>query len=401
MAPFRRKKKKESNYTQKTTVQTRPANDISLYSMFGYSPTTEATNSLYEAMRGTIPIIDAAFEKTKRLIGGFSFSCENKQAEESLNRFSKIVKVGPVSMGFENFISCYFDSLLMYGNAVGEIVLNSDGTIAGLYNSNIRDILVVPDDINPLNAKVCAKDNAGMPTTPSNPELITFTALNPKPGKLNGQSILNSLPFVSTILLKVYNAIGQNFDRIGNIRFAVTYKPGNNSMDKAYAKERAEQIAKEWSEGMAASRCGDIRDFVAVGDVDIKVIGAENQIIDCNIPAKQMIEQIIAKMSIPPFMLGLSWSTTERMSKQQADALTNELSYYRRLLNPVIMKIAIAYLRTEGYLDIPKINWDVLSFNDEILEAQTRLYNAQAKKIELENEKQDKTQNESENKNLK
>lgn len=64
---------------------------------------------------------------------------------------------------------------------------------------------------------------------------------------------------------------------------------------------------------------------MAVGDVSIKVIGADNQWIDTEVPVRQMLEQIVAKLSIPPFMLGLSWSTTERMSKQQADGLTSEL----------------------------------------------------------------------------
>ena len=109
------------------------------------------------------------------------------------------------------------------------------------------------------------------------------------------------------------------------MRYAVTYKPSIESGDKAFAQERAMQIAKEWSDGMNATNSGEIRDFVAVGDIDIKVIGAENQVIDTNVPVRQLLEQIVAKLSIPPFLLGLNWSTTERMSKQQADILTSEL----------------------------------------------------------------------------
>ena len=36
-----------------------------------------------------------------------------------------------------------------------------------------------------------------------------------------------------------------------------------------------------------------------------------------NVPVRQLLEQLIAKLSIPPFLLGLSWSSTERMSSQQ------------------------------------------------------------------------------------
>ena len=89
-------------------------------------------------------------------------------------------------------------------------------------------------------------------------------------------------------------------------------------------------IAREWSDAMSAAEQGQIKDFIAVGDVDIRVIGADNQVIDSEVPVRQLLEQIVAKLSLPPFMLGLSWSTTERMSAQQADILTSELDYYRR-----------------------------------------------------------------------
>ena len=40
--------------------------------------------------------------------------------------------------------------------------------------------------------------------------------------------------------------------------------------------------------------------FVAVGAVDIKVIGADNQLPDSELPVREMLEQIVAKLGIPP-----------------------------------------------------------------------------------------------------
>ena len=88
----------------------------------------------------------------------------------------------------------------------------------------------------------------------------------------------------------------------------------------------AEQMAREWTAGDAGrSAPVSVRDFVAVGDVEIKVIGADGQILDSEVPVRQILEQLVAKTGLPPFLLGLSWSSTERMSKQQADLLTSEL----------------------------------------------------------------------------
>ena len=183
--------------------------------------------------------------------------------------------------------------------------------------------------------------------------------------------------------MRIYQCIGQNFDRVGNVRYAVTYKPSDSS-EMAFAKERAQQIAKEWSEGMNAMRCGEVRDFVAVGDVEIKVIGADNQIIDTEIPVRQLLEQIVAKLSVPPFLLGLTWSSTERMSSQQADILTSELEFYRRQLTPVIKQVCNTYLTLIGGAGAVSVEWDNINLQDEAVLAQARLNNAQAAKIEKE-----------------
>ena len=74
----------------------------------------------------------------------------------------------------------------------------------------------------------------------------------------------------------------------------------------------------------------------AVGDVEIKVIGAECSIPDCQVPVRLLIEQLISQTGIPPFLLGLTWSSTERMSSQQADIMTSELTALRRTLTPVV-----------------------------------------------------------------
>ena len=96
---------------------------------------------------------------------------------------------------------------------------------------------------------------------------------------------------------------------------------------------------------------------------------------------KERLEQIIAKLGIPPFLLGLSWSTTERMSKQQADILTSELTYYRRLLSPVILRICETFLRLEGFFCRPEISWNLINLQDESEMAKSLLYRAQADQI--------------------
>lgn len=73
------------------------------------------------------------------------------------------------------------------------------------------------------------------------------------------------------------------------------------------------------------------------------------------------------------------------MSTQQADILTSELEYYRRLLEPVILKIAGTYLQYNGTFCNLQIIWDNINLQDEVQLAQARLWNAQADELEQAN----------------
>ena len=135
---------------------------------------------------------------------------------------------------------------------------------------------------------------------------------------------------------------------------------------------------------MQAGRQGAVRDFVAVGDVDIKVIGADNQILDSETPVRQILEQLIARTGIPPFLLGLSWSSTERMSAQQADLLTSEITAIRRQVEPALRRIAELWLALRGYDIQVEIQWDDINLQDLVEEARAELYRAQAEKLRRE-----------------
>ena len=179
--------------------------------------------------------------------------------------------------------------------------------------------------------------------------------------------------------MKIYNTVGVNWERAGNVRYSVVCKGGEN-LDPMTAQERGNQIAQEWARAMEDGKNGMVRDFVAVGDVEIKVIGGENPILDSEVPVRQILEQLVAKTGLPPFLLGFSWSTTERMSAQQADMLTSELWAMRRNVQPVLEKICRTYLALEGMDPRVEIVWDEISLQDIAEEARAEYYRAQASK---------------------
>lgn len=377
MGIFKNKKDREPVAAQ--AVQTGAAK-MPFAELNRYVPLGVGERRLYAVLREAVPIVDSAIGKIQRLVGEFTVFCTDKNAEYALNQFLQNVQVNACQRGIMSFVGSYLEQLLTYGTAVGEIVPSvGGGSIAALYNASLDDVELKWNG-SPLKVQVCRKEPLGESTPVRYPDLVVTSALNPEPGCAQGISILRGLPFVSSILIKIYNTIGINWDRVGNVRFAVTYKPTNDAADRVYAKERAQQIASEWSRAMQAGE--GVSDFVAVGDVNIKVIGADNQILNSEIPVRQMLEQIVAKLGIPPFLMGLSWSSTERMSSQQADVLTSELEAYRRLLNPVLTKICSLWLRLNGYDSRHRIEWNNITLQDEVDLANARLKNAQAAQIE-------------------
>ena len=351
---------------------------------FGYIPLSTPDMRLYDAIREGVPIIDAALDKIVRLTGGFKVICSDLSKQKILDEFTENVPVGAVSRSLREFISIYLDSMLMYGNAVGEIVLDHNKKkIVGLYNAKLSSIEVKPGS-NPMSVEFFTNGGGADKTPVLFPELILFTPLKPSAGEIRGKSLLKSLPFVSEILLKIFQATNNNFQRIGNLRYAVTYNPGSSPIDRVNSKEIAQSMAEQWQDVMSSGNNGIVKDFVAVGDVGIRVIGADNQIIDTEVPVRHMLEQIVAKLSIPPFMLGLHWSSTERMSTQQADILASELSSYRFLLESVIIKICRTFLRLEGSGATVSVQWENINLQDKLEEANVRLLNAQAASLEKE-----------------
>ncbi len=347
----------------------------------GYVPLGGGEERIYRELRSAVPVLDAAVGKLVRLCGGFSVKCPASQAERRLSEFLKTVPCGRGQYGMDSFLAAYLDSLLTYGRAVGELVVAGERLRAVCWGDVTA--LEVREGENPLEIELWGPDAHGVHTRLPWQKLLLFTTMNPEPEHPYGVSLFRGMPFLADVLMKIYNTIGLNWERAGNVRYSVICK-SEEGMDPAAARERGSQVAAEWARAMEDGKNGVVRDFVAVGDVEIKVIGRESPILESEVPVRQILEQLIAKTGLPPFLLGLSWSTTERMSAQQADLLTSELWAIRRAVEPVLRKICRTWLVLEGLDPSVEIQWDEISLMDLAESARAELYRAQAEKLNLE-----------------
>lgn len=371
MGLFSKRKSGKAAGTAAAAVQTSAFSNHPFVNLGGFM-NLGLNNRVYKSLRENVPVIDAAVLKIIRLINDFEFETGNDQTDAQMNKFFEGICVGGNQTGISAFVSTYLSDLLTYGSAAGEMIADDSGFYA-LYNGELN-VLEVKRAQNNLDIEFY---NSGKKLPRQ--DLILFSALNPEPGSILGTSLLRGLPFISDVLLTIYNTIGENWEHAGNLRYAVTYKPADGDTDAGVARDRASQICRAWQDAMSSK--DTVKDFVAVGDVSVKVIGADNNVLSSEIPVRQLMEQIVAKTGLPPYMLGFSWSTTERMSQQQADMLTTELEAYRKIITPVLMKIAAKYMEVNSlYLPV-KIKWADITLQDETEHAKARLYNAQADKL--------------------
>ena len=375
MGFLRRKKRAED--AGAACAQLRDAGRHPFSVMDGYVPLSRGELAVYRAIREGIPVVDAAISKLVRLCGGVSVLCRERAAQEGMEQFLRTVPTGRGQRGLQSFLDCYLDSLFTCGRAIGEMVPDRTGReIAALLCGNVGQI-EIKEGATPLDFALCGRGTDGVIRPLPRQELLLFTPFQPEAQAPYGVSLLRSMPFLAEILMKIFQTVGTNWERAGNVRFAVVCKGENG----ATAQERCARVAREWSTAMQQSRDGSLRDFVVAGDVDIRVIGADGQILDSEIPVRQILEQLVARTGIPPFLLGLSWSTTERMSSQQADILTSEIDAIRRSVEPVVERVCELWLRLHGYDSRLEVVWDVVNLQDEDMAAKAELYHAQARSL--------------------
>ena len=97
------------------SVQARPTGG------FSGLPLGAGERELYRALRQSVPIIDAAVYKLRRLIGDFKVNCPDSNVQDRLQRFLDGVKVNAGGTGINEFLGIYLEELITYGNAVGEM----------------------------------------------------------------------------------------------------------------------------------------------------------------------------------------------------------------------------------------------------------------------------------------
>ena len=352
----------------------------------GYVP-NRVNYRLYDTIREAVPFVDVAIVKLVRLIGDFEYETfGDKGLERLLNDFRRKVKVGYYGLGLDDFVYQMSDATFHYGFAVGEAVMRR--TVDGIERMVVGDSRTFFFRTGERYLQLAQQVEGGFEAVPmmDNIYYLTFDRRNGHP---QGVSLIYSLIYAAQVLLRVEKSIENLYWRMGDPTFMAMVSGGERT-NAEQIKKAITALKDELSRAMKDRRQGKIRDIFGGaphgGKVEIKTLGSDFTWPEVSPTARIFVEQIVAKTGLPPFMLGLSWSTTERMSKDQNDMIVADTKYRRMQLEPHLEEIHRRLLTLSGRAGARfKIRWKPVNLLDVMEQSRSRYFEAFAQEKEIQN----------------
>ncbi len=334
-----------------------------------------------EFLRESIPIVDGAINRLVALDGHIVVKGENEELVEEIKEFLYNVKVNDFQKGVHAFQQCLTSEAHEQGFALGEFALNKKrDDIIGLKVADSKFIQFKPTDNGEyeITQKLPGKEEA-----PLKLETLMYFGMNNENQNPYGIPMMRSCEFVAQAIHTIQNAVKNNWERFGDPSYSIIYK--TSKKDGTDLQKRRQAISDEFAEAIKAKRNGQSADFIRAidvnSDIEVKIIGADGQILEMEVPMRHLIEQIVAKTGLPAWMLGLHWSTTEGLSDAEAEMVLADVETRRAGKLPLVYNLIRTLLAVRGrawkkgdwYLE-----WAGINLRDVVKQAQARFLNAQA-----------------------
>ena len=332
--------------------------------------------NFYEALREGIPIFDAAIRRLISLNGTIKLIGDNMPLVAELEDFCLNVPVNDMQKGIHAFSENAQNETFEQGFSLSEFIPTKQ--------RDDIDRLVVADSKQIYFRKNAAGRmepwfRTGNPIAPnySMPASVIDEILSTRYGqsvtfngvmdtKLNldnklyfsinnenqnpyGVAIARSTEFVAQVLVTLQNSIKNSAERFGDPMYHAHYKgkAGDGKLE-----DRRVQLATDLKTIISAKRSGRSGDITTAGgpesDVSIKVIGHEGQLFEYEIPLRHLLEQIVAKTNLPAWMLGIYWSTTERMATLEIEMALADAKIRQFAMLPEYIRLFSNFLKLRG-----------------------------------------------------
>jgi len=348
----------------------------------GFEPAALLNNyKVYDAIRQAIPFVDVGLRKFSRLVAGFHVTCEVEATQQAVDVFLEQVRCNDIQRGFRAFEMRHVNALLQYGRAIGEIVPTTTGRdIYQLMPIAPAKVRLQRNDAGEI--VIGEEDGFGGFREYEHQELLLYNVIGGEIDNLFGVSLLRAIPFVAETMLMMENAIKQQWRRQGAPAFVFEDRvPKEAGLTPEQLKKREAAVRKAvklWAQRGWEKQ--GVMDFTisTQGEFIVTTLGADAKQLEYKETLRSLEEQIVASIELAPFLLGLQWSTTERLSQQQADAIIAAVDDVRAEVGSDWMRVLDWWQRLTGTQGEMVVNWEPVMLQDVVETARAEFMQAQA-----------------------
>lgn len=409
-------------------VHVRPGQGQGPYStVFENYIAREVNPHLYEAIREALGPIDGAINMLNMLDGIIRVETESARLEAEIGEWMEGVRVGDLLTGYQAWYEMMGNERYEQGFCVGEWMLAKDkrdvarlnvADSKGIYFKRAKDGEIEVWYKSPAkkagrrdgtdNIERVLRNNYPTITTLEqyltqnqfaqlDPRSLIYLGYNNEAGNPYGTSIIRSTEFDAKVLLTMKTALFNTWDRFGDPIFNVVLKKkqARTGTERGVPQPQLDTERQALSNGlynaMNAKRQGNSADLINVigpnDELEITVLGADGQVLEVEMPARHILEQVVAKTGLPSWMLGFHWSTAERLAQRQGElALQSSRTRFANA-RPALRAPIEAMLRARG-IAFKRGDWEIVqdlpSLQDILAQAQARFLNTQADMMERE-----------------
>lgn len=382
-------------------------------SMFEDWVAREVNPHLYEAIREAMGPVDGAINRLTTMDGIIRVEAESDRLQNAIEDFMDNVPVNDMQNSLQTFYSLQSNEMYEQGCTIGEFVLEAGGKgvarlrvadSKGIYFKRADGVLETwyrppakrtgrrdgTDQVERVLRNSYAQAVNILSDLPGNgyrrldPQALVYAGYNNEADGPYGVSIMRSTEFDARVLLTMKNALHNVWDRFGDPSFAVNLKARNKTSGGDTTESKRKKLADNLAEVLRIKKSGNSADFVNVigpnDELEIKILGGDGEVLEIETPARFILEQLVAKTGLPPWMLGFHWSTAERLAQRQGELVLQESKTRYTHRRQGLQRIVSADLRGKRHT-WKQGDWELVqelpSLQDLLAEAQAGFLNAQ------------------------
>lgn len=325
-----------------------------------------------------IPLLRRTVSVLSQFVGEPELRAGNDQQTEELQAWARTVPVGYVGRGLQTWLVDHLSQALVYGYAVGEAEIPPLRDTVGRLWSYRSDKFYFESD---AAGALTIKQRDTVQSSGLNPLTAVSTTYDPQGCDPHGQSLFLALPTVAQTWLDMLFAYRATWRRNGIVSWHWNWEPPETLDDPSGDVGAAviDRLESGWNDAMKSQAVDGIaKDFFTVGKITGEPLGAKSEVMDIETAKRAIVEELVVATGIPPWLLGYTWSTTERLSQQQADMLLATIDGLRRCVEGAVWHLAQLRQHLAGVPGEVEIEWPAVNLQDATEAAKAKLAEAQA-----------------------